>query len=33
MEIFSVSCAFFLVVYYLLVHNFRCSIANVRIII
>lgn len=26
---FSVSCALFLVIYYLLVHNFRCSIANV----
>ena len=28
-EIFSVSCALFLVIYYLLVYNFRCSIANI----
>ena len=26
---FSVSCALFLVIYYLLVHNFRCSVADI----
>ena len=29
LRFFSVSCALFLVIYYLLVHNFHCSIANV----
>ncbi len=29
LRFFSVSCALFLVVYYLFINNFRCSIANV----
>ena len=28
-EFFSVSCALFLVIYYLLVHNFCCSVADI----